>query len=143
MGGMRSLPILLRPALALLLVVPLAACGGPDPVASGERPVRVEPDNPSVASGVADPSAPRIVSIVIEDGRTTGDIGVVELKRNVPVLLTVITDQTGTVLVEGYGLRTLATAGSPIQVEFIVDRPGEFAVVLEESDTELTTLSVS
>jgi hypothetical protein len=135
-----------RPALALLLApllaVSLAGCGGEDPVPSGERPVVVQPDNPSVASSVADPLGPRIVSIVVEEGSTTGDTGVVELKRNVPVRLVVITDQTDTVVVEGYGLRELAVAGSPVAVEFLASRPGEFAVTLENSGLELTRLRV-
>lgn len=135
-----------RPALALLLAPllagSLAACGGADPVPSGDRPLVVQPDNPSVASSVADPLTPRIISIVVDEGRTTGDTGVVELKRNVPVRLVVIADDTGTVVVEGYGLRALAVAGSPVQLEFIASQPGEFAVVLEDADLELTRLRV-
>jgi hypothetical protein len=136
----------LRPALALLLApllaASLASCGGADPVPSGDRPVVVRPDNPSVASSVADPLAPRIISIVVEEGSTTGDTGVVELERNVPVRLVVITDDTDTVLVEGYDLRELAVAGSPVALEFLASRPGEFRVVLEDSGLLLTQLRV-
>lgn len=147
MGGMPSHAVRLRPALALLLgpslAVSLASCGGADPVPSGDRPVVVQPDTPSVASSVADPNAPRIISIVVTGRSTTGDTGVVALKRNVPVRLVVITDDTDTVLVEGYGLRALATAEVPVQLDFIAAKAGEFAVVLEDSGLELTRLRVS
>ena len=144
MVAMPSLAAPSRLALALLLGLPLAACGddGP-PVPSGDRPILVEPRNPSVASGIADPTAPRIVSIVVTNGRTTGDTGVVELRRNVPVRVVVISDQSDTLLVEGYGLRALAVAEVPVQLEFIADEAGEFPVLLENSGLELTRLRVS
>ena len=142
---MTPMPFLVSPArllLALLLVVPLAACGGEDAVPSGERPIVAEPDNPSVAESVEDPTAPRIVSIVVTEGRLTGDTGVVQLKRNVPVRVVVITDDADTLLVKGYDLRAVATAEVPVQVEFIADQAGDFPIVLEESGIELTRLRV-
>lgn len=142
MTGMPSLTSSARLVLALLLVVPLAGCGGEDPVPSGERPIVAEPDNPDVAESVEDPTAPRIVSIVVTDGQLTGDTGVVQLKRNVPVRIVVISDDADTVLVQGYDLRALATAGVPVQLDFLASKPGEFPVVLEESGLELTRLRV-
>ena len=145
-GIMAAMPSLVAPtrlALALLLGLSTAACGDDQPPApSGDRPVLVQPQNPSVASAVADPTAPRIVSIVVTDGRTTGDTGVVELRRNVPVRLVVISDTSDTVLVEGYDLRALAVAEVPVQLDFIADEAGEFPVVLEGSGRELTRLRV-
>jgi len=142
---MRSMPTLRtapRLALVLLLTVPLAACGGADPVPAGERPLLAEADNPDVADSVEDPSAPRIVSVVVSDGERTGDTGVVTVGRNVPVRLVVISDRTDTVLVQGYGLQALATAEVPVQLDFIADQAGEFPVVLRESGLELTRLRV-
>jgi len=52
----------------------------------------VSPDGPSVADSVDDPTAPRIVSVVVTGGELTGDTGTVPLDRNVPVRLTVISD---------------------------------------------------
>ena len=132
-----------RPALALLLALPLTACSDEQPAPSGDRPVLAVPDNPSVASSVADPTSPRIINVVVTDGELTGDTGVVELERNVPVRLVVISDRSDTLLVKGYTLRALATAEVPVQLDFIVDDPGEFAVVLESSGIELTRLRVS
>ena len=143
MAAMPSLAVPSRLALALLLSLPLAACGdGEPPVPSADRPVLVEPRNPSVASAVADPNAPRIVSIVVTDGRLTGDTGAVDLRLNVPVRVVVIADDADTVLIEGYDLRALAVAEVPVQLDFIADMAGEFRVVLEDSGRELTRLRV-
>lgn len=132
-----------RLALVLLLGLPLVGCGDDQPPRpSADRPVLVEPRNPSVASGVADPTAPRIVSVVVDGASTTGDTGVVELRRNVPVRLVVISDRSDTVLVEGYDLRALAVAEVPVQLDFIADRAGEFRVTLEDSGLVLTRLRV-
>ena len=131
-----------RPVLALLLIAPLSACGGGDAVPSGERPLRVEADNPDVADAVDDPTAPRLVSIVVSDGELTGDTGVVELRRNAPVRLVVISDRTDSVVVEGYDLTALATAEVPVHLDFIADQAGEFSVVLRDSGVELTRLRV-
>lgn len=141
---MPSLRTPLRLALVALLVIPAAACGGQQqPAPSGDRPVLAVPDNPSVASAVADPRSPRIISVVVADGERTGDVGVVSLRRNVPVRLVVITDDADTLLVQGYDLRTLATADVPVQLDFVADQPGEFAVLLEDSGLELTRLKVA
>ena len=139
---MPPLRTLVRPVLALLLTVPLSACGGGDAVPSGERPLLVEADNPDVADAVDDPTAPRLVSIVVSDSKLTGDTGVVELRRNAPVRLVVISDRTDTVVVEGYDLTALATAEVPVQLDFIADQAGEFSVVLRDSGVELTRLRV-
>lgn len=140
---MPSLAVCARCLLALLLALPLTSCGEDvGPVPSGARPILAEPDNPSVASGVADPTAPRIVSIVVTGTDLTGDTGVVELERNVPVRLVVISDRTDTVVVQGLNLTALATAEVPVQLDFLASRAGEFPVVLEGSGLELTRLRV-
>lgn len=131
-----------RLLLGLLLVLPLAACSGEDAVPSGDRPIVATADNPDVAPSVDDPSVPRLISIVVTDGRLTGDTGVVQVKRNVVVRLTVISDKADTVLVQGYGQRALATAEVPVQLEFLADEPGDFRIVLEDSGLELTRLRV-
>ena len=143
MTRMPSLAAAARPVLALLLALPLAACGEDEALRpSGERPLLVEPDNPSVASGVADPTAPRIISVVVQDGQLTGDTGVVELEQNVPVRLVVISDRADTVVVQGLDLTALAVAEVPVQLDFVASRTGEFPVVLDEAGTELTRLRV-
>lgn len=133
---------LVRLLLALLMAAPLAGCGGADPAPSGDRPIVARADTPDVAQSVEDPNAPRIISVVVTDGRLTGDTGVVEVKRNVPVRLVVITDDADTIVVEGYDLTALATAEVPVQLDFIADEPGEHRVVMRDSGLELTRLRV-
>lgn len=131
-----------RLLLGLLLVLPLAACSSEDAVPFGDRPIVAPADNPNVAPSVDDPSVPRLISIVVTDGRLTGDTGVVQVKRNVVVRLTVISDEADTVVVQGYDQRALATAEVPVQLEFLADEPGDFRIVLEDSGLELTRLRV-
>ena len=143
MTAMPSLRPSARALLALLLLLPLAACGGEEPVPSGERPLLAEADNPDIADGVDDSDTPRIVSIVVTDGELTGDTGVVQIRRNAPVRLVVISDETDTLHVQGYELQALATAEVPVQLDFIADEAGDFRVVLRDSDRTLTTLRVA
>ncbi len=131
-----------RLLLGLLLILPLAACSSEEAVPSGDRPIVATADNPDVAPSVDDPSVPRLISIVVTDGRLTGDTGVVQVKLNVVVRLTVISDEADTVVVQGYDQRALATAEVPVQVEFLADEPGDFRIVLEDSGLELTRLRV-
>lgn len=142
MGAMPLPSRVPRLAVSLLVAASLAGCGDADPVPAGDRPIVAQPDNPAVAPGVADPTAPRIISVVSTDGRLTGDTGVVQVKLNAPIRIVVISDETDTVLVKGYDLRSIATAEVPMQLDFIADEAGEFAVVLEESGRELTRLRV-
>lgn len=142
MTRMPSLRTAVRSTLVLLIAAPLAACGGADPVPAGERPIVADADNLDVADAVQDPTTPRIISVVATDGTVTGDTGVVAVKRNVRVRVVVISDRTDTVLVQGYGVQALATAGVPMQLEFIADQSGDFPVVLRESGLELTRLRV-
>lgn len=131
-----------RLLLGLLLILPLAACSSEEAVPSGDRPIVATADNPDVAPSVDDPSVPRLISIVVTNGRLTGDTGVVQVKLNVFVRLTVISDEADTVVVQGYDQRALATAEVPVQLEFLADEPGDFRIVLEDSGLELTRLRV-
>lgn len=143
MTGMPSLRASARPLLALLLVLPAAACGADELTPAGDRPVLADAGNPAIADGVDDSGTPRIVSIVVTGDQLTGDTGVVQIPRNAPVRLVIISDETDTLLVRGYDLQALATAEVPVQLDFIADEAGDFAVVLRESDRTLTTLRVS
>ena len=129
-------------AAALLLAVPLAACGGgEDPQPAGPRPELVQPSQPSVAKGVSKGSE-RLISLIVTDGRVSGVGDVVEVAVGTPVRLTVTADVADVLAVEGYGSRAQLTVDEPVQLTFVADEAGEFAVSLESTDTVLTRLRV-
>lgn len=136
-------PPLPRAAVALLLTLSAAACGGgPEPQPSGRAPVTVRPSLPAVASGVSQDGVPLLVNVTLQDGAITGVATTVSLGQNTPVRLTVLADVADRLLVEGYGLRARVTVDDPVQLTFLADRKGSFPVRLEDAGTLLTTLDV-
>lgn len=131
-----------RTAAVLLLLLPLAACGSEDPVPSGPRPVVAQPSLPSVAEGVGQAGQPRLINLIVVDGRVSGVTDVVEVMQNVPVRFTVTADVADVLEVQGYGASAQLTVMEPVQLSLITDRTGDFPVVLQGSDQVLTTLRV-
>lgn len=128
--------------LALLLVLPVAACGGgEDPKPAGPRPVLVQPSQPGVASGVGQ-SSERRISLIVNKGKVSGVSETVEVPLNTPVRLTVTADVADVLVVEGYEARAQLTVDEPVQLAFITSKAGEFTVSLEGSDQVLTRLRV-
>lgn len=135
---------LARTAGALLLALTLLGCGDDvDPEPSGAAPTVVAPSLPSVASGVTQAGVPQLVNVTVRDGVVTGAAGSIALATNTRVRLTVLADTADTLLVDGYDLRAKVTIDDPVQLAFIADRPGTFAVRLEKAGTVLTRLVVS
>lgn len=130
-------------AVVPLLLLVLTGCGGGDPEPSGPLPMLVSPSLPAVASGVPQAGQPQMVSISISGGRATGDTGPVPIKKDTEVRITVLSDVTDVLLLEGYQRRAQVSIGSPVQLEFIADRTGTFDVVLERSGMKVTSLVVS
>jgi hypothetical protein len=129
-------------ALALLLALPLTACGSSeDPEPAGPRPVLAQPSQPGVASGVGQ-SGERRISLIVTKGRVSGVSETVELPLNTPVRLTVTADVADVLVVEGYDARAQLTVNEPVQLSFITSRAGEFTVSLAGSDRVLTRLRV-
>lgn len=127
----------------LSVLVLLSACGSPDPQPSGLRPPRASPSLPSVADGVSQSGLPRLVNLVVTDGRVTGVETLVEIGINTPVRLTVLSDVADVLLVRDYDLRAQLPVDQPTQLEFLAGRTGDVEVVLEQSGLVLTTLRVS
>ncbi|MBW3648588.1 MAG: hypothetical protein KY440_12630 [Actinobacteria bacterium] len=134
------MPLLLSLLSVLLL---LSACSSPDPEPSGLRPPRASPSLPSVADGVSQSGVPRLVNVVVTDGRVTGVEALVEIGFNTPVRLTVLSDVADVLLVRDYDLRAQLPVDQPTQLEFLAGRTGDAQVVLEQSGVVLTTLRVS
>lgn len=127
--------------MALLLVLPVTACGGEDPKPAGPRPVLVQPSQPGVASGVGQ-SGDRRISLIITKGKVSGVSKTVELRLNTRVRLTVTADVADVLVLEGYDARAQLAVNEPTQLTFITDKAGEFAVSLEGSGQVLTRLRV-
>jgi hypothetical protein len=133
-----------RALVALLLALPLAACGDDeDPPPSGAAPPLASPELPSVAEGVSQEGVPQLVNLVVTDEQVTGVGATVAVPLNTPVRLTVITDTADVLLVERYDLRSQLTVGEPVQLELIASEAGDAQVVLERTGQVLTTLQVS
>lgn len=139
----RPAPARARCAVLALLPLAVPACGStPDPTPAGPRPELVQPSMPSVASGIRTTDVPRLVNVLLDDGRPRGVSRVVEVERHAPVRLTVVSDVSDVVLVEGYQARVRLAIDEPVQLSFIVSRAGDFDVRLERAGTVLTTLRV-
>lgn len=130
--------------LALLVVLPLAACGDQeDPQPSGAFPSIAAPSLPSVADGVSQVGEPKVISLVVTGGKVTGADSIVSVPRNTPVRLSVLADVADVLLVKGPDARAQLTVGQPVQLEFLAATPGSIPVVLERTGKVLTTLRVS
>jgi hypothetical protein len=141
--------MLVMPARAavLLLVLPLAVpalvgCADTPPAVSAPRPVLVSPNNPGVSTALPDRDTPQLVNVTLIGGQLTGDVGSVPVALDSQVRLTVVTDVSDTVVVDGFGQSLLTTVGQPVQLELVADRAGEFPVRLQQAGTVLTTLTV-
>ena len=134
--------MLARAVVPLLALVALVGCGDEPPAVSEPRPVLSSPNNPSVAEGLPDRNAPQLVSVTFIDGQLTGDVGGVPVKLGSLVRVTVVTDVSETVVVEGFDARILTSIDQPVQLELLAQEAGEFDVRLEESGEVLTTLDV-
>lgn len=137
-----------RAALVLALLTAatsLAGCAEEEPVVTTPRPEVVSPNAPSVSTALPerpDRNVPQLVNIVFEDGVATGDTGEVPVRLNSLVRLSVITDATDVVVVEGFGQTVQTQADRAVQLELLADRAGSFPVRLRDGRTLLCTLVV-
>lgn len=135
---------LLRTTVALALVAGLSACGGgADPEPAGPRPDLARPDLPSVAEGVSQEGQPKLVNLIVTEGRVSGVGTVVDVEVNTRVRLTVTADVADELVGRGVDARAQLTVDEPVQLTLIMDRAGDFPVALAGSDRVLTTLRVS
>ena len=133
--------------LTLLTAVPsLAGCAEEEaPVITSPRPDIASPNAPSVSTALPerpDRATPQLVNIVLEDGVATGDTGEVPVRLNSLVRLSVITDATDVVVVEGYGQTVQTQPDRAVQLEILADEAGSFPVRLQDGRTLLSTLVV-
>lgn len=137
-------PMRLRGTAFCLLLLPVAGCGNAgDPEPAGTFPPLAAPSLPSVADGVSQEGVPQLVTVLVSGDEVSGVRGVVEVRLNTRVRLTVLADTADVLLVRDYDVRTQLAVNQPVQVEILASRQGEAEVVLEQSGLVLTTLLIS
>ena len=143
-------------AAGLLLPLLLTACGGEsDDVGAAAEPTSAAtsaaasplavptPSSAAQPTGqAADDEDATVVSLTVAGGKVTGDTGRVPVPLGARVRLTVLADTADEVHLHGYDLHVDTTPGSPVNLEFVADRPGVFEAELEESRVLLTRLQV-
>lgn len=140
----------LVPRVALVLgllaaVTSLAGCADEEPVVTTPRPVVVSPNAPSVATALPDRpdrAIAQLVNVVFRDGVVAGDTGQVPVKLNSLVRLSVISDVSDVIVVEGYDQTVQTAIEQAVQLEILADQPGSFPVRLRDEGTVLATLVV-
>ena len=144
-----------RLSAGLLLPLLLTACAGESaepeaqaaPSAAATSAAPAEPASPAAPSPLVtgqarDEEPAEVLSLTVSRGEVTGDTGRVRVALGERVRLTVTADTTDEIHVHGYDLHQDTSTGTPVNLEFVADRPGVFEVELEESRLLLTRLQV-
>ncbi len=134
-----------RGAGVLLLLAALAGCAEESVIPASPRPVISSPNAPSVSTALPerpDRSVPQIVNVNVLDGGVTGDVGRVPVRLGSRVRLTVLSDVSDVVVLEGYGQSFRTAVGQPVQLEVLADKAGTYDVRLRDSGQRLTTLVI-
>lgn len=134
-----------RAGACLLLLGALVGCSEEPPIATTPRPVVSSPNAPSVSTALPerpDRAVPQIVNVSLQDGGVTGDTGEVRVNLGSLVRLTVLSDVSDVVVLEGYGQTVLTSVDQAVQLDVLADQRGTFDVRLRDSGMRLTTLVV-
>lgn len=126
-----------RLALAAVLAVGLAGCGGDDE----ETTVTTLSEAPSSAPTTPTTLAARLVEVVVRGGSVQGG-GRQEVPLNERVRVRVTSDVEEEVHVHGYNHRFQVGPTGPAEITFVANLPGVFEVELEKSQKRLLSLEV-
>jgi hypothetical protein len=126
-----------RLALAAVLAVGFAGCGGDD---EGTTVTTVS-EAPSTAPTPPTTVEARLVDVVVRRGSVEGG-GRQEVPLNERVRLRVTSDVEEEVHVHGYNHRFQVGPTGPAEITFIANLPGVFEVELEKSHKRLLNLEV-
>ncbi len=97
------------------------------------------------AAGAAPaPAAPtvRTISVKVQGGKASGDVGRVAVPLGTPIVLSVSSDVADEIHVHGYDRKTRVPAGATGSVAFTANTPGVFEVELEDAKLQLLQLQV-
>ncbi|MFP5218122.1 MAG: hypothetical protein ACLGIG_00080 [Actinomycetes bacterium] len=132
---------------ALVAPLLLAGCG-----TDGEADTAAPEVSATTASAEPSPSASetptptpddaKTVTITVAGGEVTGAEARTPVEVGERVRLTITSDAPDEIHVHGYDITRALPAGQPVNVEFVADQPGIFAVELHDSRLVLTRLQV-
>lgn len=136
-----------RTALVPALVLPLLLVGcGTDEgtgTAAPEVSATTQAAAPSpTASATPTPDDAQAITITVAGGEVTGAEARTSVAVGERVRMTITSDTPDEVHVHGYDITTALPAGQPVNVEFVADQPGIFAIELHDSRLVLTRLQV-
>lgn len=139
---MLRLPAPALTAVAVAALLALSGCAGKDATVSSPPPAA---PTDAAAGPTASPSADtaQVVTLTVVGGKVTGDAPRVKVALGSRVRVTVTSDVSDQVHLHGYDLQVATAIGSPVQIEFVADKPGIYAIELENSGRSLTRLQVA
>jgi nitrous oxide reductase len=137
------------PLLALVLLV--AACGSEDDggaIAPADDVTTTTASEPSTTSGVPSETtttAPvgNVIHVEVAAGAPLGGVQTVEVPVGDELTLRVTADVADEVHVHGYDLTADVAPGTPAELTFVADIPGQFEVELEEAGLLIVELLVA
>ena len=124
-------------ATGAVLIGVLGGCGQGTATAPGSSPA-----SPSTAPGRAQALTVRTISVKVRNGKASGDTGHVTVPLGSPVVISVSSDVADEIHVHGYERTVKVPAASTASVAFTANKPGAFAVELENPKLALLQLQV-
>lgn len=95
-----------------------------------------------LAAGGAFASEPAPIHLVVKDGKLVSGPNLVKLKRDDPVVLTIVADVADELHVHGYNLHARLEPHKPATIKFVAKRTGRFSFELHKSGAELGVFEI-
>jgi hypothetical protein len=133
-----------------VIALSLSGCAGKSEPAAASPSSSPSPVPSPSASAAASPIAPsptgaavdQTIRITYAGGKVTGVEGLVKVKLNTKVALTVTSDVADEVHFHGYDKSVDVAKGGTATIVFTANKPGRFVVELEKLGRRLVTLQI-
>ncbi len=138
---MRLIPLL----VALVLALPLAACGGDDEATSTtttDTTTTTEPPTTTTTTSPPPPAGPTVVRVRVVGGVPQGGIVRETVSQGDRVAIVVTADVSDEVHLHGYDLMRDVAPGKPARIFFRATVPGRFEVELEDRELQIADITV-